>query len=82
MTGLETYMQNNGWTLTQGSTKEWNTYDNCNRSYQHISGKRLLIGLLAKPTRVGGILPMVYREGELIEALPVDDYDKFLDMYL
>ena len=86
MTGLETYMQDNGWTLTHGKTSEWNTYDNCSRSWLHDSGKAITIGLWAKPTRVGLMHPMLTElidgERKLVESLPSSEYKKWLERYI
>ena len=86
MTGLENYMTGNGWTLTHGKSSEWNTYDNCNRSWLHTNGKRVLIGLYAKPTRVGLLLPMLteFIDGEHkpVDHLPSGNYKEWLDKYI
>jgi len=82
MTGLETYMSENGWTLSRGKTTDWNTYDNCGRLWKNSNGGIIIVGLLAQPTRVGLIYPLVILNGKYIESLPTSGFESFLNILL
>ena len=71
MTGFERYIESKGYKLYEGELKEFNTYDNCNRTWINDKGYRIMIGLYAKPTRVGILVPFLY----------TDDSNKFYESF-
>ena len=73
MTGFEKYMVDNGYVLTHGNQGEFNTYDNCAKSYSN--GKHYFtMGLYAKPTRIGIFHPTI--QGKWYDRIPTEkDYE-------
>lgn len=78
MTGFERFAVENGFKLTHGSLKPYNTYDNCNRRYEDSKGNAFIIGLYAKPTRIGIINPIIKIDDKYMTSLPTEEMFNFV----
>jgi len=74
MTGLQTYLCNNGWVKTRGNGN-YNTYTNVSNTYKK-DNKIIIIGLI----RIGENNTIVITH-PIVDFLPTSDYDEYLDKY-
>jgi hypothetical protein len=85
MIAFEKYLLDNGFELFEGSLKDFSTYDNCSRSYKNKDGKKCMVGLYAKPTRIGILSPCIVLPGEISQFthVPVEkDFEEILTQIL
>lgn len=84
MIAFEKFLIANGFELAAGSEKDFNTYDNCGRSYKNKDGKICTVGLWAKPTRIGITHPCIVLDGvSPFTNVPVEkDFEEILTQIL
>jgi hypothetical protein len=81
MTAFEIYLEKQGFELLAGKRGDFNTYNNCSRSWQK-DNKRIQIWLYAQPTRIGIFNPIIDENGKLryIDYLPKEsEYEQILN---